>query len=87
MQSIDLGASRFVVLGQTVQVGAGTSFGDSIVPRSLDGVRVDDRVEVSGLVSSGGVIAATRIERKVAAAAVEVKGVAGSVDTTTRRLR
>ena len=33
VQSIDRAASRLVVLGQTIQVSAATSFGDSIVPR------------------------------------------------------
>ena len=87
VQGIDLAASRLVVLGQTIQVGAATSYGDAIVPRSLEGLRVGDRVEVSGLVSSGGVIAATRIERKSVSASFEVKGVASSVDTAARRLR
>lgn len=86
VQGIDLAASRFVVLGQTVRVGATTSFDDSILPRSLAGLQVGERVEVSGLVGADGVIAATRVERKPASATVEVKGTAGSVDTTARRL-
>jgi hypothetical protein len=87
VQSIDVAASRMVVLGQTVQVSASTSFDDSIVPRGLEGLQVGERVEVSGLVGADGVIAATRIERKAAAAAVEVKGTAQSVDTAARRFR
>jgi hypothetical protein len=87
VQSIDLAASRLVVLGQSVRVGAATSFGESIVPRGLDGLRIGDRVEVSGLVASGGDIVATRIERKTATGAFEVAGIAASVDTAARRLR
>ena len=87
VQSIDLAASRLVVLGQSVRVGAATSFGDSIVPRGLDGLRIGDRVEVSGLTASGGEIVATRIERKGATGAFEVAGIVASVDTATRRLR
>jgi hypothetical protein len=87
VQSIDVASSRMVVLGQTVQVSASTSFDDSIVPRGLEGLQVGERVEVSGLVGADGVIAATRIERKAAAAAVEVKGTAQSVDTAARRFR
>jgi hypothetical protein len=87
VQSIDLAALRFVVLGQTVQVGPATSFDDSIVPRSLEGLLPGDRVEVSGLVASDGVIAATRIERKAAAGTVEVRGVASGVDTASHRLQ
>jgi len=79
--------ARLVVLGQTVQVGAGTSFDDSIVPRSLEGLAVGDRVEVSGLVGADGVIAATRIELKTIAGPLEVKGTVESVDTVARRFR
>jgi|APFre7841882724_1041349.scaffolds.fasta_scaffold09720_3 hypothetical protein len=87
VQSIDLAASRMVVLGQVVQVGPVTSFDDRIVPRSLAGLAIGDRVEVSGLVAATGVIAATRIERKAASASVEVKGTASGVDSAARRLR
>lgn len=86
VQSIDLANARLVVLGQTVLVGAGTSFDDSIVPRGLDGISVGDRVEVSGLVSSSGVIEATRIERTAATGPVEVKGTASAVDPAARTL-
>ena len=87
LQTIDRAASRLVVLGQAVQVSAATSFGDSIVPRGIDGLRIGDRLEVSGLANAGGVIAATRIERKSVVAGFEVKGVAAQVDTAARRLR
>jgi hypothetical protein len=86
VQSIDAAASRLVVVGQTVQVSAATSFDDSIIPRDLSGLQVGDRVEVSGLVGSNGVIAATRIERKGAAGTVEVRGLASGVDNVARRL-
>jgi hypothetical protein len=46
---------------------------------------VGQRVEVSGLVGADGVIAATRVESKAAAATVEVQGVASAVDTAARR--
>lgn len=85
VQGIDLAASRFVVLGQTVLVGPATSYDDAIVPRGLEGLAVGDRVEVSGLVNSAGLISATRIERKSAAGSFEVKGSASAVDTVARR--
>ncbi|MCS6946969.1 MAG: DUF5666 domain-containing protein, partial [Steroidobacteraceae bacterium] len=62
--SIDGAASRFVVLGQTVIVDANTSFDDSIIPASIQGLRVGDQVEVSGLIAANGDIHATRIERR-----------------------
>lgn len=85
VQAIDLAASRLVVLGQTIAVGPGTSYDDAIVPRGLEGLVVGDRVEVSGLVNSSGLISATRIERKSAAGSLEVKGIASAVDTAARR--
>ncbi|MGI9235943.1 MAG: DUF5666 domain-containing protein, partial [Woeseiaceae bacterium] len=46
IQSIDLGTSQIVVLGQTVLINPETSFDDSISPASIDGLSVDDIVEV-----------------------------------------
>ena len=87
IQSIGPAADTLVVLGQTVKVGPSTSFDDRISPRSLAGLAVGDRIEVSGLVTAGGVIEATRIDLKSASSAVELKGMANSVDTVARRLR
>ena len=84
VQSIDRVNSRLVVLGRTVQVSTQTSFDDSISPRSLEGVAVGDRIEVSGLVATTGVVEATRIERKTAQSSVEVKGTISSLDTNAR---
>lgn len=83
--SIDRAASRLVVLGRTVVVSAQTSFDDEIVPRSLDGVAVGDRIEVSGRVAADGVVEATRIEKKAAQAGFEVKGAVASLDAAARR--
>jgi hypothetical protein len=85
VQSIDRTNSRLVVLGRTVQVSTQTSFDDSISPRSLEGVAVGDRIEVSGREATTGVVEATRIERKVAQSSVEVKGAISSLDTNARR--
>lgn len=84
VQSIDRVNSRLVVLGRTVQVRTQTSFDDSISPRSLEGVAVGDRIEVSGLVATTGVVEATRIERKTAQSSVEVKGTISALDTNAR---
>lgn len=85
VQSIDRANSRLVVLGQTVLVGPDTSFDDSISPASLDGLAVDDIVEVSGLVDAGGRIAATRIELKPAGTPFEVHGVVSGLDAANFR--
>lgn len=85
VQSIDAVAGTLVVLGQTVRVGAGTSFDDNIQPASLAGLVVDDIVEVSGLVMSDGSVDATRIEKKPAGSLFEVHGTISSLDTVNRR--
>ena len=85
VQSVDLVTRRMVVLGRTVQVGPQTSFDDRISPRSLEGLAIGDRIEVSGLVATTGIVEATRIERKTAQSSVEVKGTVASLDTSARR--
>ena len=52
VQSIDPAMSQIVVLGQTVLINPETSFDDSISPASIDGLDIDDIVEVSGLVDA-----------------------------------
>ena len=74
IQSIDVATSQIVVLGQTVLIDPETSFDDSISPASIDGLSVDDIVEVSGLVDADGRITATRIELKPVGTEFEVLG-------------
>ncbi len=82
ISSIDLPGNSFIVLGQTVLVDGDTSFDSGIVPGSLDGLNVDDVVEVSGFVDSSQVIRATHIERRPAGGAFELKGMVASLDNT-----
>jgi len=81
VQSIDLATSQIVVLGQTVLINPETSFDDSISPASIDGLSVDDLVEISGLVDSAGRITATRIEPKPVGTELEVLGTVSSLDS------
>jgi Domain of unknown function (DUF5666) len=85
IDSIDIAASVLVVLGQTVHVGAGTSFDDGIQPRSIEGLSVGDFVEVSGLVKSDGSIEATRIEAVAAGGEFEVRGQVSALDAANQR--
>lgn len=85
IESIDVAAGVIIVLGQTVQVGASTSFDDSIEPRSIEGLAAGDFVEVSGLVMSDGSIDATRIEKVAAGGEFEVHGVVAALDTASQR--
>jgi hypothetical protein len=80
VESIDPVASQLVVLGQTVFVRPDTTFDDSFVPASLEGVSVGQIVEVSGLFDANGNIAATRIEPKPAGTQFEVHGTVSALD-------
>jgi hypothetical protein len=84
IQSMDVAGNQLVVLGQTVVIGAATSFDDSIQPRSLAGLVVGDIVEVSGLVMADGGISATRIEKKPAGSEFEVHGTVSGLDTANQ---
>jgi len=81
IESIDIALSQIVVLGQTVLINPETSFDDSISPASIDGLTVDDIIEVSGLVDANGRITATRIESKPAGTELEVLGNVSNLDS------
>jgi len=81
VQSIDVTGSQIIVLGQTVLINPETSFDDSITPASIEGLSVNDIVEVSGLVDADGRITATRIELKPAGTEFEVLGIVSTLDT------
>jgi hypothetical protein len=85
VESVDLAASRLVVLGQTVLVTPDTSFDDSFTPASLDGVAVAQIVEVSGQFDANGNIVATRIEPKPAGTQFEVHGSVSNLDSANMR--
>ncbi len=87
IQSIDVAGNTMVVLGQTVRIDGDTAFNDSITPASLDGLALDDLVEVSGFVRADGSIAATRIERKPAAGEFEVLGRVSALDSGNMTFR
>jgi len=80
VQSIDSAAQTLVVLSQTVMVDAGTSFDDRFSPASLEGVSVNQIVEVSGQFDADGNIVATRIEPKPGSTEFEVHGTVAGLD-------
>jgi hypothetical protein len=83
--NVDYGASSFEVLGQTVLVTQLTSLDDEIVPASIEGLAVDDVVEVSGLVTTTGVIEATRVDIKPDSGPYDVTGYVSNLLTGTKR--
>ncbi len=81
VQSIDTLDNSMVVLGQTVRVTAATSFDKDIAPRSLEGLTVNDIVEVSGYINSNRDIVATRIELDDDDDGFEVTGFVSNLDS------
>jgi hypothetical protein len=88
ISSIDVPNKKFVVLGQTVIVDTDTSFDDRISPASIAGLKVNDQVEVSGMVGANGDITATRIElRKPGVTQLEVTGKVSNLDSANRKFK
>lgn len=80
VEAIDLASATLVVLGQTVITNGDTSYEDEISPRSLDGLAVDDIVEVSGYRNAGGDVVATRIELEDGVGDFETTGIVQNLD-------
>ena len=83
IESIDPVTGQIVVLGQTVLISPETSFDFRISPASIDGLAIDDIIEISGLVDASGRITATRIESKAGETEFEVKGIVSNLDTAS----
>jgi len=85
ISSIDIAASSFVAMGQTVFVTSSTTLGDGIVPASIEGLKVGAVVEVSGLVASTGVIEATRVDLMASGGSYDVTGYVSNLDAAKLR--
>ncbi|GAB4470355.1 MAG: hypothetical protein OHK0044_12930 [Burkholderiaceae bacterium] len=90
VQSIDLAASSFKVVGQTVKVvaaGDGRTMFEGAT--GLADLKVDDWVEVHGTIDADKHVVATRVEVKDASGALRVRagGIATSVDDTAKTFR
>ena len=83
ISAIDTTADTITVLGQLIVIDDDTSFDDEISPASIDGLNINDTVEVSGFLFADSSIAATRIERKSAGSEFEVTGQVSNLTTTT----
>ncbi|MDH3266322.1 MAG: DUF5666 domain-containing protein [Gammaproteobacteria bacterium] len=79
ISSINMAAATITVLDQIVMIDADTSFDDRISPASIEGLAVNDTVEVSGFFRADGSIAATRIETKPPGTEFEVTGIVRNV--------
>ena len=83
ISAIDTDAGTITVLGQLIVIDADTSFDDDISPASIDGLNVNDTVEVSGFFLADGSVSATRIERKPAGTEFEITGHISNLSGTT----
>ena len=83
--SIDTTYGTFVAMGQVVQVRAETAIGDGIDPASIEGLAVNDVVEVSGMVTTLGLIDATRIDIKPDGGPYDVTGYVSKLSLATHR--
>jgi Domain of unknown function (DUF5666) len=83
--SVDPTSGSFVAMGQVVQVTAETAIGDGIAPASIEGLAVKDVVEVSGIVTTLGVIDATRIDIKPDGGPYDVTGYVSNLALATHR--
>ena len=87
IESVDLAARRFTVLGQTVQVDADTLFGDSL-PGGALGLVPGRIVEVHGQTDANGpVLRATRIDRRLAVLSYKLRAPVGAIDTVAKTIR
>lgn len=83
--SIDKTDEWFVAMGRRVQVTAETAFGDGIETASIAGLFVEDVVEVSGMVTTLGVIEATRIDIKPDSGPYDITGYVSGLVLDTHR--
>ena len=83
ISAIDTVAGTITVLGQLIIIDADTSFDDDISPASIDGLNINDTVEVSGFFLADGSISATRIEREPAGTELEITGLVSMLTATT----
>jgi len=81
---VDLAASAFVVLGQTVKVDGSTLYGDGIASAGLQGLAVGTNVEVSAFVNASGDLMASRVDLQVAGSPLQVNGAVEDLNTPAK---
>lgn len=87
VESVDAANSRFVLLGQVVEVGATTVFGPSL-SGGLAALAAGQILEVHGrLDTARSVTVATRVDLEDSASRYKLRGVIAALDTTAKTLR
>jgi hypothetical protein len=85
ISSIDATAGTLVAIGQTVRITLDTVFGDGIDLAALEGLAVNDVIEVSGIVPTDGVVLATRVDMRPDGGPYDVSGYVTSVSVAEHR--
>ncbi len=85
ISSIAADGASFVAMGQTALVSSDTTFGSGVVPASIEGLAVDDIVEVSGILDGDGAILATYVDIKPDGGPYDVSGYVAGLDTAAKR--
>lgn len=84
VESVNLPAGSFVVLGQTVRVDGATAFSADLTG-GLASLAPGLRVEVSGLRDSQDQLRATRVESEAPSGEVELRGTVSGLDASSTR--
>jgi hypothetical protein len=85
VEAVDASAGILVVLGTTVATSATTVFDLGSRPAAIASLAPGERVQVSGFVTAGGAIAATRIAARPAVSRLRVRGAVANLDRAAAR--
>lgn len=86
ISAIDTTNADVTVLGQTVKINAGTSFGKSIQPGDITGLTMGEVIRVDGMRDASGNIVATRIDQGSSGDPLQVVGTASGLNPTAHTL-
>ena len=81
ISAIDTTNSDVTVLGQTVKINAGTSFGKSIQSGDITGLTMGEVIRVDGMRDASGNIVATRIDQGSSSDPLQVVGTVSGLDS------
>ena len=86
IEGLDIAANRITILGQLVEIDAGTVIEGLVEGEPFGGLTVGSDVEVSGFTDSQGVIFARHIEARRSATPLVVTGAVSGLDTANKRM-
>ncbi len=84
---VDITTGSITVLGQTVRVDNGTTFGAGFQPAGLAALHPGLAVEVSAFADAAGILHASRVDLQPGGTALQVKGAIEALDPTAQTFR